>query len=393
MARPVPPPRLVKARNGVWRARWWDPVLRQGRTFSLGTKAKQEASALFAQWRVRTEDGTLLNGQVGVAVQADDPPPAARRDGGPFTVAAALDRYYEDHAKGLPSVGQARVAIRHLKAWAGEKPLREIRVPDCRAYVQARAQGAFSGRAAGPAASGRELSVLSAAARHCLKFDHCAQADMPRVELPAPPRDRVATEDELRRLFALARQVWDQRAGAWRDVRDDERLPRVYRFLAVVYYTGARRNAVETLRWDQVKLDRGLLHLNPEGRRQTRKRRPTVKIVKPLREVLERARREATTEWVLDHGGSIRASWETLRRRAEAPDLTRHAMRHTRVTRLLQSGLGVNKIAEMIDDRAEMLERKYRYHDLDLMRDQPRGLTAPGREGHGAHPPEPSSGA
>src|SRR3546814_6124691 len=49
-------------------------------------------------------------------------------------------------------------------------------------------------------------------------------------------------------------------------------LPRIYRFIALALDTAARKEAIETLTWFQVDLERRKIALNPKGRRQTKKR-------------------------------------------------------------------------------------------------------------------------
>lgn len=51
--------------------------------------------------------------------------------------------------------------------------------------------------------------------------------------------------------------------------------------------TGARNEAITSQTWPQIDFENGLVHLNPKGRKQTSKRRPTVPLVPFLREVLE----------------------------------------------------------------------------------------------------------
>src|SRR3546814_1378247 len=130
----------------------------------------------------------------------------------------------------------------------------------------------------------------------------------------------------------------------------------IYRFIALALDTAARKEAIETLTWFQVDLERRKIALNPKGRRQTKKRRPPIAMSDWLHTVLvqtkaeqeERAQEMAEktgkplancrTEYVLDHPGSIRSAFESAIERAGlAPDgmaeedkVTPHTLRHTR---------------------------------------------------------------
>lgn len=65
---------------------------------------------------------------------------------------------------------------------------------------------------------------------------------------------------------------------------NDERYEREHwrRFLVLAVGTASREAAIRELKWDQVDLRIGRIKLNPEGRRQTKKRRATVPIAPTL---------------------------------------------------------------------------------------------------------------
>jgi integrase len=65
-------------------------------------------------------------------------------------------------------------------------------------------------------------------------------------------------------------------------------------FIQIGLYTGRRKEAILSLRWPQVDLAAGLIHFDKPGRKQTKKRRGTVRIPARLLPHLRRARRRGS---------------------------------------------------------------------------------------------------
>jgi integrase len=118
------------------------------------------------------------------------------------------------------------------------------------------------------------------------------------------------------------------------------------RFLVLAVGTASREAALRELRWDQVVLrdDRdgescGFIRLNPEGRRQTKKRRATVPICPTLAAELRRWQRDS--EYVVSYYGRRLASREFFVSLCEAARVTgtAHVIRHTVRTWLAEIGV------------------------------------------------------
>jgi integrase len=136
-------------------------------------------------------------------------------------------------------------------------------------------------------------------------------------------------------------------------------MDRLHRYLWLLLETGARSEALRTLTWDQVELGAGLMKLNPWGRHQTTKRRPTIPISDDLMPILVRAKEEATGPWVLDHDGQIRMSMERFCERHRLDGVTAHTFRHALATRLAQAGVSMPEIAAMLGDTMATIEKNY----------------------------------
>ncbi|RVD58838.1 site-specific integrase [Mesorhizobium sp. M2D.F.Ca.ET.223.01.1.1] len=113
-------------------------------------------------------------------------------------------------------------------------------------------------------------------------------------------------------------------------------------FLVLMLATGARNEAITSLTWPQIDFENNLVLLNPKGRKQTSKRRPTVRLVPFLREVLEPM--DKTTPAVVMFRGQkvvhinkgIRAA---LRRADMDREVTAYSCRHTVARWLRKEGV------------------------------------------------------
>lgn len=88
-----------------------------------------------------------------------------------------------------------------------------------------------------------------------------------------------------------------EECAAWLDAS----APHFHALLFICLATGSRPEAVKQLRWEQVDFDDGLLHLNPEEREQTSKRRPVVKMPPSLIAYLRQLQRES--DFVVSYQG------------------------------------------------------------------------------------------
>lgn len=349
--------------NGVLHVYWWDPVGQRSRRRSLGTRDPAEATARFQAF--------LAECRPLYAPTAED---LKRRvvEAGPLTVGQVLDLYEREHVdQNVTDKARARDAMANLRAFFGAMAVADVSFAKSREYVLAREIGAIGGKGrrgpdgapmtGSPATCRRELTTLIAAVNHCLKHGHLASDGLRRdmhgrvalVELPpdSAPRQRWLTHAELAALRAACGETGRLR---W--------------FLEIAYYTGSRRDAIETLTWFQVDMERGRINLAKPGERQTSKRRPVVPIDPQLRPWLEQAREKATGTHVLGSDGSMfRPFMSAAARAGLGPDVTPHTMRHTRATHLLQAGKSPWAVANLLGDTVTTVERVYGSHSADFM--------------------------
>ncbi|MCJ7526884.1 MAG: hypothetical protein MUO37_02045, partial [Methyloceanibacter sp.] len=224
-----------------WCVCWFDSATRQTKRASLGTSDLQAAKVQFAEY-VTTHEA-LTN---------------ARPDEVPLE--AILIRYWEDHAKTIPSAEQARFALAKWSDHFSGAMVSELTPQRQEGFVAAlRAEGYK------PSYVSRVLSVGRAALRRAWKRGELASVpfigDVERDPEQEAERFRDLNMNEVARLLEAA-------AG----------IPHLMRFCMISLNTLARPDAVLDLSPAQVDMRRRLIKLNPEGRKQTKKHRPVVPI-------------------------------------------------------------------------------------------------------------------
>jgi integrase len=339
MSRKQLPPRLVQ-----YEGNWYVAFSEGGRSqrTSLRTQDIQVAQSRFQGWlKARSDD----------AIASE-----------PSTLAGAWKLYVEQHGPTVSSPESLEFIGKTVCVWFGERRLTEITRLDIERYTKARLSGNGFKRPVSAGTVRKELTILRAVFKFmCDKVEpkscRVNRGDLSYIPLPArpPARNRVLSEHEL----ALIR----------REITPTiDRISRINRYLWLLMETGARSEALRTLQWDQVNLNAGLIQLNPWGRNQTTKRRPTIPISDDLLPILLRAKHEATGPYVLDHPGQIRKSMETFCRNHQLNGVTAHTFRHTLATRMAQAGVAMAEIAAMLGDTMATVEKNYLHLSPQFLR-------------------------
>lgn len=325
--------------NGIYYLYWTEAHIN-------GAGRKESRSRRRSTWTAdRKEAEKVLAG----FILEKDAAPA----GGDALVVFILDDYYNEHVSKRPSADVADLAIKHLTKHAASCPISLISRKWCEDYAAKRRAG-LVGRKSGNGTIRREMGVLVAALNHAAREKKIKKADIPHVFLPEEPpaKDVWLTFDEAEKL------------------RNACVTARTRLFVEVALATGARRRAIESLTWFQVDLERGLIQFNPDGRKQTKKRRPTVPISDALLPFLEAAHKAKTNEWVLGEPGSVRKGFEaSVRRAGIRKHVTPHTLRHTLATWMAQAGKPFFEIAGVLGDIVSTVEKRYAHHNPHYLRD------------------------
>lgn len=331
MARKMLPPRLKEV-SGFW----YVVYSQNGRSQrdSLRTDDIQVAQARFQGWLQQ-------HNQDRVAAT-------------PRTFAHASKLYIEQHGPTVASPDTLAHITNQLNQWYGNKTLLEITRKDSEDYAVARLTGVLGKRAVSAGTVRKELTILRAVFNFMVekvepKEYRVSALDLAYVPMPPrpAPRDRVLSEAEVELVRVACRPI------------DGERLDRISRYLWLLMETGSRSGALRQLTWPQVDLKNQIIRLNPWGRNQTNKRRPTIPISDDLMPILELAHSQAINQYVLDHDGEIRKSMERFCERYKLADVTAHTFRHTLATRWAQAGVEMRDIAAMLGDSIPTVEKNY----------------------------------
>lgn len=234
----------------AWHRTWYDEDAKQTRRASLGTEEFEAARRKLEDWymaeRMRTAQ-SLLASEV--------------------TLKEVFNDYLDRHAVKLRSYASTKIVLRYWLDFYGDTATVED-VRDVRRQEQFREHLAEKNLKV--TSINRVLEAGRTALNRAYKRNVLAAVpfiqSLPRGEVP--PKGRPLSVAEIRQLYSNS--------------ADHIRL-----FLVLMLGTGARNEAICHLTWKQIDFDEGLIYLNPPGRKQTSKRRATVKLVPFVREVLE----------------------------------------------------------------------------------------------------------
>ena len=266
-------------------------------------------------------------------------PLAARVSGGP-TVADLAARYLEEHVevKLKPNTQrQARgVLHRHILPALGKKPLVAIE----RAQV-VDLQQKLCDR---PVTANRAVKVLS----HMYRLgegwgmvpegcDPCRSVE----KYPERRRERFLTDAEFARLGRVLDEAVDSASAS----------PTAVAAIRLLMLTGCRKNEILTLRWTDVDLEAGELHLGDAkaGPRAVQLPPTAVRLLEAL------PRREGCP-WVFPgedregcfSGGGLDHVWQIVRTHAELEDVRLHDLRHSFASRALALGETLPVIGKLL---------------------------------------------
>jgi integrase len=311
---------LRPAPNGVFYIHWSEHR-RSGRK-STGQRGLAEANAYFDAW-------LDLRGA---------------------TVAGALTCADLWSAKYDAGDERAGYAWANLQATFGALLPSEVTQDRVNGYLAARKAGRIGKTKARPSTIRFEVACLYASWNLAVKKRLMASTDLPVLDAPpkpSPARQRWLDDDEVNRLMAAA--------------RGEGRLSRIERFLWIALDACARRTAIQELRWDNGQIDFAarVIHFNPPGREQTRKKRASVPISDRLYLVLERAFEERTGPWVLDTTTNVNAALARVARRAGVEGVHPHVLRHTAATHMARRGVSLWQISGLLGNTTEQVEKVY----------------------------------
>lgn len=297
-----------------WCRTWFDAATRQTRRASLGTEHLEEAKLKLWGWYAKY-------GRV-------DKSPASET-----AFELVLTRYYQQHAADLPSEEMARIALGYWSDFFPASAVADVTPQRQREFV-----AWLKSRRTPPLSDGyikRILNVAKAALQRAWREGEIETVPFIIPGNDSPARERVLSPAESAALWMAAD------------------YPHERMFLALAYCTLARPETTLDLRRDMVDLDRGLVNLNPQGRLQTKKYRPTVPLCAALRPWVESAPEGPLVRWNGKAIDSFKTSFRRMRARAcLGADVVPKTIRHTMATELRAAGVPDAEIQGMLGHKA-----------------------------------------
>lgn len=263
-------------------------------------------------------------------------------------IAEVLAAYGNEVAPTKATARNMGYNISSLLKWWGDKRVAEITKKSCREYIKTRT----------PQATAQDLKILRIAVKYW--NDEYGPLDaMPVFEIPAgnPPKERWLTRSEAARLLWAAR-----------------RYQHLRRFILLGLYTGSRPGVLLRLRWSQIDFGSGVMSRTPAGQLQDKKKRaPKVKLGWRIMAHLRRWKRLDGSEKVVCHLKSIyrpntrevrdpHGAWDKIIEASGLHGVTRHTLRHTRATWMMQKGVDIWEAAGFLGMTVKTLEQVYGHH-------------------------------
>lgn len=293
-------------------------------------------------------------------------------------VADVIAIYLKDVAPNQARPKEVAARAKSLLAYWGHKTLDEVNGPNCREFAE-KHKGAR-----------RKLEDLRAAIGHFTTEGLCRE--IVKVVLPpkGEPRDRWLTRSEAARL------IW--KAWRYREVQKGHPTGRksrqhVARFILVGIYTGTRAATICGAAFEPtpgsgwVDLERGIFFRRPKGEKETKKRKPPVRLPNRLLTHMRRWKRKRicfshVVEWNGQPVKDIDKAFRNCVRDARlSSDVTPHVLKHTSITWSMQRGTSKEDAASFFGTTVETIERHYWHHHPDFQADAAENVaSSPARQ-------------
>jgi integrase len=160
----------------------------------------------------------------------------------------------------------------------------------------------------------------------------------------------LSIDEETRLLNALDINHPDCRMNRYLKPHDQHthKVQDDYDLCVLLLDTGSRLNEIQKIRWDKIDLEKRVIQLwRPKVRNES-----ILHMTDRVFDILSRRKETATTEYVFTAtDGSFRKSCQGLRNTIVAlglEDCTLHTLRHTTASRLVQSGMSLYEVANIL---------------------------------------------
>lgn len=225
-----------------------------------------------------------------------------------------------------------------------------------------------------PQTAVRNLMALSGALTRAVRLGKLADNPVRRVERPRvdrTPKVRYLNPAEEKRLRTALRErdaemrAARQSANQWRKARDREPMPTLPHYgdhltpaALLSVNTGLRRGELLALKWSSVDLQRKILTVEGDTAKSEQTRH--VPLNAEALDVLKKWRAQTPeNERVIPVDTSMKKAWGALLQRAKITNFRWHDMRHHFASRLVQAGVPLNTVRELLGHGSLAMTLRY----------------------------------
>jgi integrase len=287
-----------------------------------------------------------------------DPSEERHRDRNAPTLAEFADRYMQEHALGKKKPRSAESDRRMLRdvilPRLGRRKVEDI--------ARSEVDKLHQSLAPTPYWANRVLALLSKMFNLAERWGVRPEATNPCRyvdKFPEKRRERFLSGAELARLGEVL-------AAAERSAAEP---PPVIAALRLLILTGCRKSEILTLRWEEVDLERGALHLH-----DSKTGPKNVPLGAAAAEVLAGLPRVAGNPFVFpgerqgSHWVNVERSWRRIRQAAGFPELRIHDLRHSYASVGAAAGLGLPVIGRILGHTQASTTQRYTHFADDPLR-------------------------
>jgi integrase len=300
------------ARGDLWYRTWYDSAAKQTRRISLCTRDFEEAKVKLAEWILGSQNLT---------------------DEDPSTVplATVILRYWNDHGSKVRSRETIKLDLEKWKTFFGPVMVSDLTKRRVKEFIQHLEEKGHS-----PGGINRVLSDGRAALNRAKREGELTSVPFIPSVPTGEPKERAISLDQMAKIF------------------DGVKSAHVFLFCLLAANTMARPEPLFELTRFQLDFESKLIKLNPEGRKQTKKYRPTVPMTDTLIPWLQKIK---TSHIVQYHGHRIFSVKKAFQRMAIEIDglperVTPYSIRHTMAKELRRRGVSPWEIQGMLGHKA-----------------------------------------
>ena len=318
---------------------WWMYFTYQGQQVrkSTGTGERRLADAILSKVKVQIIEGQYFEKAVAQS----------------HTFTELMDRYEQEHVLRKLRHRGVKGYMNNLRAFFGDRTLADITPKLIVAYKNKRYE---DGKA--PATINRELANLKKAFNLALReWEWCHQNPVTRVSMEKEnnKRDRWLSEEEENQLLIAC-------------------APWLHDLVTFALHTGMRMGEILELTWRGVDFTRRTVTVlrSKNGERRTIPVNETV-----LRVLKEKAKvRSLASDLVFCskaftpmESGHLRRSFRLALSKAKIEEFHFHDLRHTFATRLVQRGIDLYKVQQLLGHKSPIMTQRYAHHYPESLRD------------------------